>query len=209
MHPKTLRLVLSLSLLAPLSLTACTSTGGPTEVPVAAQQDLDELRDLLIEGKREIQDTSTAARTLVHKSGDVPTASISKLLSDINQLESVRVKTWAAHARAQANAKEYFADWDRKLQTMTGDVREQGQQRHAASVASFDSLKQKGQQVADVYNPYVNQLLECKRYLDSDNTPQGLQVVRPQLEDQIAKESQLQSMIDGLIAHIEVMRGGK
>ena len=208
MVTKTIRLVLSLSLLVPLALTGCSSPG-PTEVPVAAQQDLDELRDLLIQGKREIQDTSTAARAVTQKSGDVPPASISKLLSDINQLESVRVKTWAAHARAQTNAKDYFADWDRKLQTMTGDIAEQGQERRAQSIASFDSLKQKGQQVADVYNPFVNQLLECKRYLDSDNTPQGLQVVKPQLEDQVAKEAQLQSMIDGLIAHIEVMRGGK
>jgi len=208
MNPKTLRLVLSLSLLAPLSLTGCSSPG-PTEVPVAAQQDLDELRDLLIEGKREIQDTSNAARALTQKSGDVPPADISKLLSDVNQLESVRVKTWAAHARAQTNAKDYFADWDRKLQAMTGDVREQGQQRRAQSIASFDSLKQKGQELAEVYNPFVNQLLECKRYLDTDSTSKGLQVVKPQLEDQIAKEPKLQQMLDDLIQHIEVMRGGK
>jgi len=208
MKPKTIRLVLSLSLLAPLSLTGCSSPG-PTEVPVAAQQDLDELRDLLIQGKREIQDTSNAARALTQKTGDVPPASISKLLSDVNQLESVRVKTWAAHARAQTNAKEYFADWNSKLKTMSGDVAEQGQKRYEHSVASFDSLKQQGQQLADVYNPFVNQLLECKRYLDSDSTPQGLQVVKPQLEDQIAKEPKLQTMIDDLLAHIEVMRGGK
>jgi hypothetical protein len=207
-NPKTIRLVLSLSLLSPLSLVGCASPG-PTEVPVEAQRDLDELRDLLISGKREIQDTCNAARTLTQTSGTVPPASISKLLADVNQLESVRVKTWAAHARAQANAKEYFADWERKLQAMTGDVREQGQKRRAQSIASFDSLKQKGQELADVYNPFVNQLLECKRYLDTDSTSKGLQVVKPQLDDQIAKEPKLQQMLDDLIGHIEVMRGGK
>jgi hypothetical protein len=179
------------------------------EVPPAVQQDLGQLRALLLQGKAEIQSTCNAARALTQKTGEVPQSTIYELNGEINRLETVRAKTWSVHQDVQAKAKDYFDEWDRKLQTMTGQVAEQGQQRRKASMSSFEILKVRGSELGDIYNPFVSKLLEAGRYLDTDRTSEGLKVVKPQINEQVALEPELMKRIDALVAQIDTMKGAK
>jgi len=113
------------------------------------------------------------------------------------------------HQDVQAKAKDYFADWEKQLQTMSGEVAEEGGKRRAASMASFEILKLKGHEAGEVYNPYVAKLVESTRYLQTDRTTEGLKVVTPQINGQLALEGELMNRINALVAQIDTMRGGK
>jgi hypothetical protein len=194
-----------------LGVMSCATAPKPvvTEVPPPTQQGLGELRDLLLQGKAEIQATCNAARALTQKTGEVPQSSIDQLNEAIYKLETVRAKTWGVYQDVQAKAKDYFAEWDSKLQTMSGQVAEQGQKRRAASMTSFEILKLKGSELGDIYNPFVTKLLESGRYLDTDRTSEGLKVVTPQINEQLALEPELTKRIDAMASQIDTMKGGR
>jgi conjugal transfer/entry exclusion protein len=211
MDRKLIRFFLLLLPIILIAVMGCATAPKPvvTEVPPPTQQGLGELRDLLLQGKAEIQATSNAARELTQKTGEVSVSSINQLNGEINRLETVRAKTWGVHQDVQAKAKDYFAEWERQLQTMTGKVAEEGGKRRAASMASFEILKVKGQQLGEVYNPFVAKLLESTRYLDTDRTSEGLKVVAPQINEQLSLEGELMNRINALVAQIDTMKGGR
>jgi hypothetical protein len=211
MNRKCIRFLLPLLSMVLIGVMACATAPKPvvTEVPPPTQQGLAELRDLLLQGKAEIQATSNAARGLTQKTGEVSPGSVQGLVGEINRLETVRAKTWGVHQDVQDKAKAYFADWEKQLQTMTGQVAEEGGKRRAASMASFEILKLKGKELADVYNPFVSKLLESTRYLETDMTTEGLKVVTPQINEQVGVEGELMNRINALVSQIDTMKGGK
>ncbi len=211
MNRKVIRFFLPLLPIILIAVMGCATAPKPvvTEVPPPTQQGLGELRDLLLQGKAQIQATSNAARELTQKTGEVSVSSINQLNGEINRLEIVRAKTWGVHTEVQAKAKDYFAEWERQLQTMSGKVAEEGAKRRKASMASFEVLKIKGKELADIYNPYVAKLLESTRYLETDRTSEGLKVVTPQINEQVALEGELMNRINALVAQIDTMKGGK
>jgi hypothetical protein len=211
MNRKAIRFFLLLVPIILIGVMGCATAPKPvvTEVPPPTQQGLAELRDLLLQGKADIQSTSNAARGLTQKTGQVSETSINQLNGEINRLETVRARTWGVHQDVQDKAKAYFADWERQLQTMSGKVAEEGGKRRAASMASFEILKVKGKELADVYNPFVAKLLESTRYLETDRTSEGLKVVTPQINEQVALEGELMNRINALVAQIDTMKGGR
>jgi hypothetical protein len=211
MNRKVIRFFLLALPMILIGMMGCATAPQPvvTEVPPPTQQGLGELRDLLLQGKAEIQATSNAARALTQKTGEVSESSINDLDIQINRLESVRARTWGVHQDVQAKAKDYFADWEKQLQTMSGKVAEEGGKRRAASMASFEILKLKGQEAGEVYNPFVDKLLESSRYLKTDRTSEGLKVVAPQINEQLALEGELMNRLNALVAQIDTMKGGK
>jgi hypothetical protein len=211
MNRKIIRFFLPLLPIILIAVMGCATAPKPvvTEVPPPTQQGLGELRGLLLQGKAEIQRTCDAGRSLSQQTGGVPQASIDNLDVAVNRLETVRAKTWGVHTDVQAKAKDYFAEWERQLQTMSGKVAEEGGKRRTASMASFEILKVKGQELGAVYNPFVAKLLESTRYLDTDRTSEGLKVVAPQINEQLALEGELMNRINALVAQIDTMKGGK
>ena len=211
MNRNVIRFFLLLLPIILIGVMGCATAPKPvvTEVPPPTQQGLGELRDLLLQGKAEIQATSNAARGLTQKTGEVSESSINELDGNINRLETVRARTWGVHQDVQDTAKAYFADWEKQLQTMSGPVAEEGGKRRAASMASFEILKLKGQELGQVYNPFVAKLLESTRYLNTDRTSEGLKVVAPQINEQLGLEGELMNKINALVSQIDTMKGGR
>ena len=211
MNRNVIRFFLLLLPIILVGVMGCATAPKPvvTEVPPPTQQGLGELRDLLLQGKAEIQATSNAARGLTQKTGEVSESSINELDGNINRLETVRARTWGVHQDVQDTAKAYFADWEKQLQTMSGPVAEEGGKRRAASMASFEILKVKGQDLGQVYNPFVAKLLESTRYLNTDRTSEGLKVVAPQINEQLGLEGELMNKINALVSQIDTMKGGR
>ena len=211
MNRNVIRFFLLLLPIILVGVMGCATAPKPvvTEVPPPTQQGLGELRDLLLQGKAEIQATSNAARGLTQKTGEVSESSINELDGNINRLETVRARTWGVHQDVQDTAKAYFADWEKQLQTMSGPVAEEGGKRRAASMASFEILKLKGQELGQVYNPFVAKLLESTRYLNTDRTSEGLKVVAPQINEQLGLEGELMNRINALVSQIDTMKGGR
>ena len=211
MNRNVIRFFLLLLPIILIGVMGCATAPKPvvTEVPPPTQQGLGELRALLQQGKAEILSTNNAARELIQKTGEVSEASINKLDGQINRVETVRARTWGVHQDVQDKAKAYFDDWEKQLQTMTGKVAEEGAKRRKASMASFEVLKIKGKELADIYNPYVAKLLESTRYLETDQTSEGLKVVTPQINEQVALEGELMNRINALVSQIDTMKGGR
>jgi hypothetical protein len=198
-------LTLAVSGLALLT-AGCATT---TEVPPQAVSQLLGLRNGLIDGKAQIQKTTGAARDLIeHPRQDVQ-AQVNAFRAQMAQLDKDALQARETAASAQARADDFFANWDKQLQTMSADMAQAGQQRRAESMASFGRLRESLTGVRTQFAPFVTELREADRYLQNDATAAGVKVAAPTIQKALGREKGVLKSIDDLIGQIDAVRGGK
>ena len=185
-------------------LTACATA---TEVPPETAQELNSLKSSLASGKAQIKRTTDAARELEKASSATMEAHIAKLLTEVDALELIALKSRAQHETQQAEAKAYFAQWDSQLKTMSASVQEAGQERREQSLKSFDELSAKLKDVKGTFRPYMDALSEVARYLKTDKTATGVKAIQPRIEEALDVEGKLMKQIDEVTGQINTMLG--
>jgi hypothetical protein len=197
------------ALVLTLGLTLATGCATTTEVPPQAVGQLLTLRNGLIDGKAQIQKTTGAARDLIeHPRQDVQ-AQVNAFRSQMSQLSKDALQAREVAAGAQTRADEFFANWDKQLQTMSGDIAQAGQQRRAESMASFGRLRESLTGVRTQFTPFLSDLQEADRYLQNDPTAAGVKVAAPTIQKALGREKDVLKSIDNLIGQIDAVRGGK
>jgi len=194
-----------------LWLTALLVAGcaAPVEVPPQAVGPLLSLRNGLIDGRAQIQKTTGAARDLVeHPRQDVQTQ-VSAFRSQVDQLSRDALQARETAAGAQTRADEFFASWDKDLQGMSAGMAEAGQQRRTESMASFGRLRESLTAVRTNFSPFLSDLQEANKYLQSDATSAGVKVATPTIQKALGREKAVLRSIDDLIGQIDAVRGGK
>jgi hypothetical protein len=181
----------------------------PIEVPPQAVSELLQLRNGLLDGKAQIQKTTGAAKDLVDRPRQDIQAQINAFRSQMTQLNKDALRAREVAAGAQTRADDFFASWEKQLQTMSGSIAEGGQQRRAESMASFQQLRERLTGVRTEFQPFLTDLQEAERYLGTDPTAAGLKVATPTIKKALGREKDVLRSIDDLIAQIDVVRGGK
>jgi hypothetical protein len=187
-------------------IAGCATT---TEVPPQAVNQLLQLRNGLIDGKAQIQKTTGAARDLVERPRQDIQAQVDAFKSQMTQLNRDALQARETAASAQAKADDFFANWEKQLQTISGSMAEGGQQRRAESMAAFTQLRERLTAVRTQFGPFMTDLQEAERYLQSDPTAAGLKVASPTIKKALGREKDVLRSIDDLIARIDSVRGGK
>ena len=185
-------------------LTACATA---TEVPPETAQELNSLKSSLASGKAQIQRTTSAARELETASSSAIEAHITKLLTEVDALEAIALKSRAQYEAQQAEAKAYFAQWDSQLKTMSESVQKAGQERREKSQKSFDELTAKLKDVKGTFRPYMDALTEAARYLKTDKTATGVKAIQPRINEALNVEGKLMKQIDEVTGQINTMLG--
>jgi hypothetical protein len=127
----------------------------------------------------------------------------------MSQLSKDALQAREVAAGAQTRADEFFANWDKQLQTMSGDIAQAGQQRRAESMASFGRLRESLTGVRTQFTPFLSDLQEADRYLQNDPTAAGVKVAAPTIQKALGREKDVLKSIDNLIGQIDAVRGGK
>ena len=179
------------------------------EVPPQAVSELLELRNGLLDGKAQIQKTTGAAKDLVDNPRQDVQAQVSAFRSQMTQLNKDALRAREVATGAQTRAGDFFASWEKQLQTMSGSMAEGGQQRRAESMASFQRLRDRLTGVRTQFQPFLADLQEAERYLGTDATAAGLKVAAPTIKKALGREKDVLRSIDELIAQIDTVRGGK
>jgi hypothetical protein len=192
-----------------LALIAAGCATTPAEVPPQAVNQLLTLRNGLIDGRAQIQKTTGAARDLVERPRQDIQAQVDAFKSQMTQLNKDALQARETAASAQAKADDFFANWDKQLQTMSGSMAEGGQQRRAESMAAFTQLRERLTAVRTQFGPFMSDLQEAERYLQSDATAAGLKVASPTITKALGREKDVLKSIDDLVAQIDSVRGGK
>lgn len=189
-----------------LLAAGCATTA---EIPPQAVGPLLDLRNGLIDGRAQIQKTTGAARDLLeHPRQDVP-AQVNAFRSQVGRLSRDALHAREVATGAQTRADEFFANWEKQLQTMSGSMAEGGQQRRAESMASFAKLSERLTAVRAQFSPFLADLQEADRYLQSDATAAGVKAAAPTIRKALDREKDLLRSIDDLIGQIDAVRGGK
>jgi hypothetical protein len=189
-----------------LVVGGCATT---SEVPPQAVSQLLGMRNELIDGKAQIQKTTGAAKDLVDNPRQDIQPQVNAFRTQVTQLSKDALQTRQAAASAQARAEDFFANWEKQLQTMSGSLAEGGQQRRTESMASFQQLRDRLTGVRTQFQPVLADLQEAERYLGTDPTAAGLKVAAPTIKKALGREPAVLKSIDELIAQIDVVRGGK
>jgi hypothetical protein len=197
---------LALSVAGLALLAGCATT---TEVPPQAVSQLLTLRNGLLDGRAQIQKTTGAARDLVeHPRQDVQ-AQVNAFRSQMSQLSKDALQAREVASSAQVRADEFFAGWDKQLQTLSADMAQAGQQRRTESMASFGRLRESLTGVRTQFAPFMSELQEADRYLQNDATAAGVKVAAPTIQKALGREKDVLKSIDTLIGQIDAVRGGK
>jgi hypothetical protein len=194
--------VAGLALLA----AGCATT---SEIPPQAISELAAMRNGLIDGKAQIQKTTGAARDLIDRPRQDVRAQVDAFTAQVAQLGKDAQQARELAAGTQARAEDFFAGWDRQLQTMSGSLAEAGQQRRTESMASFARLRERLAAVRTQFAPFMNDLSQVERYLRTDPTAAGVKAVTPTVRGALGHEASVLESIDELIAQIDAVRGGK
>jgi hypothetical protein len=92
---------------------------------------------------------------------------------------------------------------------MSASMAEAGQQRRAESMASFGRLRESLTAVRTQFSPFLSDLQEANKYLQSDATAAGVKVAPPTIQKALSREKDVLRSIDDLISQIDAVRGGK
>jgi hypothetical protein len=108
----------------------------------------------------------------------------------------------------KSTADEYFAHWDQQLKTVSGELAAAGQERRAASQASFAKLEKSVAALRAVYAPFMDELEATDRFLKADPTASGVKAAAPSLRKVLDKEEDVLEHADAVIAEIDAVHGG-
>jgi hypothetical protein len=193
-----------------LSLVAlATGCASSVEIPPQAVGQLLELRNGLIDGRAQIQKTTGAAKDLVERPRVDVQPQVNAFRAQMSQLSKDALQAREVATSAQTKADDFFANWDKQLQTMSAGMAEAGQQRRVESMQSFQTLRERFTAVRTEFGPFMTNLQEADKYLSSDSTTAGVKVAAPTIRKALDRESDVLRSIDDLIKQIDVVRGGK
>ena len=181
----------------------------PTEMAPQATEALTTMRTQLFTGKSQVQEAANAARDLLDQPRADLTAQIQRLNTAVASLNATRERTRTQAAAQEERSGEFFAKWDESLKTMSEETAERGQKRLAMAKESVARLRQDASDIRQHLNPFMAEVNEAAKYLTTDTTKSGLDVVRPKLQAAIKREPNIMRAIDKAIADIDSIRGGK
>ena len=104
---------------------------------------------------------------------------------------------------------DYFSTWDKQLQGISGTMGEAGRKRREESMASFAQLQTRAADLRTQVAPFMTDLKGAAGYLQTDPTASGVKAATPTLRGALAREPEVVKNIDEMIAHIDVVRGGR
>jgi hypothetical protein len=88
----------------------------------------------------------------------------------------------------QARAEDYFVNWEKQLQTMSGSLATAGEQRRTESMASFAQLRERLSTVRTQFAPFMTDLQSAERYLRTDSTAAGVGAATPTIRSALGRE---------------------
>lgn len=191
--------------LAMMILTGCASKA---ELPPQMTQSLAQLRDDLMQGKSQVQTTTSAARDLIQRPQSNVQPQIDRLVQHIESLDRLATNNRQQFNSADERAAAYFAHWDQQLQSMSSSLAEAGEQRRTDSMRSYDELKKRVDALRSEFRPFMGKMNEISRYLKTDSTAAGVKAVTPQIKDALDREKDVMSKADAVIKQIDSMRAG-
>ncbi len=201
--------VIGLAMVWGLFTAGCSSP--PAEVAPQATGHLGALRDQLLVAKVQVQSASNAAKR-PHRP-----ATRQDLTPQMRHLQST-VRRVANATRAQArdqaqafqeSSAEYFQKWDAMLGDVSSDTADKGQERMAKAKEATERLRADIADVRTEVSPFMADLNEANKYLGTDTTASGLEIVKPKLKSATKREPAILKAIDKLIADIDSVRSGK
>jgi hypothetical protein len=178
-------------------------------MPPQAAAGLLEVRSALIDNKAQIQKTTAAGRDMIDRPRQDVGGQIGAFSMALGKLDGDVRGTREAGASAQARATDYFAAWDEKLKTLSGQVAEAGQQRRQEAMASFGKLQESVTSLRNEFGPFMSNLQGTDTLLKADPTAAGVKAATPTLRKALDQEGSVLRKIDDVIAQIDVLRGGK
>ena len=186
-------------------LAGCASKA---ELPPQMTDELSTLRDNLMQGKSQVQTTTSAARDLIQRPQSNVQPQVDRLVQNITQLENLATNNRQQFASADERSAAYFAHWDQQLAGMSSSMAKAGQERREESMKSHEELKRRVEELRGEFRPFMSRMSEVSKYLKTDATAAGVKSITPQMKDALDREKDVMKKADEVIKQIDAMRAG-
>src|SRR5262249_45239391 len=136
-----------------------------------ASQSMEGVRAELQKGKLLIDSTISALGTVVKESEGTPRPYFEAFVKDLGDLQ-----TQAATARQRADDMKargtaYFDGWAKDLNSISSEtVRDIASERMEDLKENYDEITEASAKVRDAYQPFITQLTELRKALETDLT---------------------------------------
>jgi hypothetical protein len=118
---------------------------------------------------------------------------------DVAKIESRAERIRGLRKELEGNRDEFAKSWAEHLKTIQSeDLRKRGEQRRDKVIAAFGELTTKGQAVGAIYNPWMTQLIDIKKYLEHDLNPEGVKSIADMTTKVTDGATQLKTELESL-----------
>lgn len=199
---KNLRMIGVLLLGCAVLGTGCATTGAQLSPQTATS--LVELRHALAGGKAQLERTSETLRDLVKNPRLNTERQIALFTEDMVRLENEAQRIRDINTDMQAKSEAYFETWRNELEGIENPkIAAAGRKRKKASLETMQAVRQKLDEAKETLSPFMSNLRDINRYLQQDQTVDGVTALTPIIEKTLKMEKNAIKQLDAVIAEVD------
>ncbi|MEW6535604.1 MAG: DUF2959 family protein [Candidatus Auribacterota bacterium] len=148
------------------------------------------LRHSLANGKLYLERTSETLRDLVKNPRLNTQRQIDLFNQEMVELERVAQEVRDINLDMQTNTSNYFDSWNNEVaQIQNPEITAAGQKRIEESQKVMSEILVKMEQAKSNIGPYISDLRDIQRYLQKDQTADGVMALKPAIDKTLNREN--------------------
>ncbi len=198
------KIKMSMFFLLGVTLLAAGCATQKAQLPPGTATSLVNLRHSLANGKLYLESTSEALRDLVKNPRLNTQRQIDLFIEEMDSLEMAAQRVRDINMDMQTNTQNYFAAWSNEVaQIKNPEITAAGQKRIDESQKVMNEIVTKMEKAKDNLGPYLSDLSDIKRYLQKDQTVDGVIALKPTIDKTLGRQNQAIQDLNQIISEID------
>ena len=187
-----------------LALTGCGGSGTGHQRAAGTGQGLTKAKAETVKLKDLSAQTSAALKDLLNDPQRDLKPQYKTFATALSKLSALAQKTRDRNMAIQAQLDKYLDTWREQVGTIQDtSLRDKALERIAQAKESFKKLSTELSQVKESISPYVANLKDIQKYLDTDLTPAGLKAISEMATKALGYDQEINARLDGAIAEFD------
>lgn len=198
MNHKLIRVALSSALLGLALLPGCKSSGADKVDQTSTR--LDEFRTSIESLKTQVDATASSLAQVVESAAADPKPAFKTFSGNVELVSSSASKARANLAKAQTEGQNLFAEWTKRLDTITDpDIRKASEKRRDDLQKALAAVVSKAEPALTKLDTFVASSKDLHTYLSQDLTPKGIDSIAGKSKDLTKSAKSVNEELDGVI----------
>lgn len=186
-------------------LGGCATTGMDRSVKTSNSiKDVDsELRKMIVQ----IDVTAASLDSLVSPGQSDLKKSFDSFSNNLAKFDKEGKRVLKRIEEMKAQSKEYFDEWEKQGDTFTNpEIRELSAERRIKLAETYARVPAAGAGIKGTYYAYLTDLKEIQKFLSTDLTPKGVEIITPVAKKSVQDLDALTSSLQPVLAALDEIK---